>query len=435
MPPAPFRDDRLSKRYQRLVEGQLSPAQRLACGIRAVPGVSTTLAATQAAYRFFHNPRVGLRTLANPLIDVGREAVGAACDRYVLAVHDWSSLKFRRSSRPRDRLPACQRRGDYELYTTLLVGDRHGDPLAPVTLSLCDAEGVHCSRSAKVRPELSPLEEIGPAMEFIEWQRLSKPAVHILDAQADSVAHYRQWSACPGRYYLVRADDRLVEHQHEELKCSDWQARCRQQGLFQSTREIRYQDRPAQQWTAEIPVRLVRSGQLLRGGKKVWVSGSPLELRLILAEVRSPVGSVLAVWYLLTNVPNDVDAGTLAKWYYWRWRVESYFKLLKSAGLDLEQWGQETAAAVARRLLVASMACVVVWHIARSQHPKAEAARQFLVQLSGRQMAHGKKFTSPALLAGLWTLLAMLNTLEHYRLDQLQEFASLALPNSRAGPC
>jgi hypothetical protein len=50
-------------------------------------------------------------------------------------------------------------------------------------------------------------------------------------------------------------------------------------------------------------------------------------------------------------------------------------------------------------------------------------------------MARGKKFTSPALLAGLWTLLAMLNTLEHYRLDQLQEFANLALPNCRDGSC
>lgn len=413
----------------------MSPAQRLACGIRAVPGVSTTLAATQAAYRFFHNPRVRLRTLAAPLIEVGRQGVDSACDRYVLAVHDWSSLKIRRQTSPEDRLPEEQRRGDYELSTTLLVADRDGAPLAPVALSLSAADGVHCSRSASVRPALSPLDEVGPAMEFIERQRWNKPAVHIIDAQGDSVVYYRQWNACPGRYFLVRADDRLVEHQQEELKCSDWQERCHRQDLFQSTREVLYQGRPAQQWTAELPVRLVRAGQLNRNGKKLWVAGAPLDLRLILVEVRSSAGAVLAVWYLLTNVPSAVDASTLALWYYWRWRVESYFKLLKSAGLDLEQWGQETAAALVRRLLVASMACVVVWQIAGSQHPKAEEARQFLIQLSGRQMAHRKKFTAPALLAGLWTLLAMLKTLENYTLDQLQEFASLALPNYRDGPC
>ena len=190
-----------------------------------MPGVSTTLAATQAAYRFFHNPRVGLRTLANPLVEVGREAVGAVCDRYVVEMHDWSSLKFRRSSRPLDRLPAEQRRGDYQSVHNAVGGRSPGRSAGSRGLRPLRRRGAHCSRSAKVRPELSPLDEVGPMMEFIEWQRLSKTAVHILDAHADSVAHYRQWSACPGRYYLVRADDRLVEHQNEELvsfssKCS-----------------------------------------------------------------------------------------------------------------------------------------------------------------------------------------------------------------------
>jgi hypothetical protein len=37
---------------------------------------------------------------------------------------------------------------------------------------------------------------------------------------------------------------------------------------------------------------------------------------------------VLERWYLLTNVPEEVDATTLALWYYWRWRIETFFKLL-----------------------------------------------------------------------------------------------------------
>jgi hypothetical protein len=412
----------------------LSPAQRLACGIRAVPGVSTALAATQAAYRFFNNSRVHLRALVDPLIEVGREAVKTACDRYVLAIHDWSSLKIRRQSSPSDRLPESERRGDYELYTTLLVGDRSGDPLAPVALSLFAGDGVHCSRSRDVRPALSPLDELEPAMSFVECQHLGKPVVHIIDAQADSVAHYRRWSSKPERLYLVRADDRIVEHEGKELRCSALRARCREQNAFHHTRDVSYKGQTVQQWVAEAAVRLTRGACQRRGGKKTWIHGPPLDLRLIIAEVRAPEGQVLAVWYLLTNAPNDVVGSSLALWYYWRWRVESYFKLLKSAGLDLEQWGQESAAAVARRLLVASMACVVVWHIARSQHPQADEARQLLVQLSGRQMAYGKRFTEPALLAGIWVLLAMLHTLETYDLDQLREIASIVLPNYRDGP-
>ncbi|MEZ5477737.1 MAG: hypothetical protein R3E95_09720 [Thiolinea sp.] len=62
---------------------------------------------------------------------------------------------------------------------------------------------------------------------------------------------------------------------------------------------------------------------------------------------------MLAEWFLLTNVA-AVDAATVALWYYWRWRIESFFKLMKSAGHQLESWQQESALAIAKRLLVAS---------------------------------------------------------------------------------
>jgi hypothetical protein len=48
-------------------------------------------------------------------------------------------------------------------------------------------------------------------------------------------------------------------------------------------------------------------------------------------------------------------------------------------------------------------------------------------------MAHGKSYTNPALLTGLWTLLTVLNTLETYDLDQLRQIATIALPNKRDG--
>ena len=64
--------------------------------------------------------------------------------------------------------------------------------------------------------------------------------------------------------------------------------------------------------------------------------------------------------------------------------------------------------AEAARTLVASMAAVTTWRLARSTHPEAEQARKMLVRLSGRQMKHGREFTLPALFAGMWTLLVML---------------------------
>jgi IS4 transposase len=38
-------------------------------------------------------------------------------------------------------------------------------------------------------------------------------------------------------------------------------------------------------------------------------------------------GSVLAQWYLLSNLEQKVASEQLALWYYWRWRIEAYFKM------------------------------------------------------------------------------------------------------------
>lgn len=421
-----------------MLSGHLSPAQQLACGLRAGPGDGSTWAAVQGAYRFLNNPRVSLRTLMEPLLEVARREVAQQCDRYALAVHDWSLIRFRRhhSKQDRQQVKGNSWKEGYKLQTCLLVSDQSGSPLAPVAMSLQSADGAHCSRSTEVRPIGSVLDELDPVMSFAEWQNFGKPVVHILDAEADSVAHYRLWSEVPGRCFLVRADDRLVEFRGAEQKASVVRETLQQEGCFQYAREVRYRDRPASQWVAEVPIRLLRAGQQNRAdGSRKRITGPPLPLRLIISEVNDADGNILATWYLLTNAPPDVDAATVALWYYWRWQIETYFKLMKSAGFDLEDWQQETAGAIARRLLVASMACVIVWHLARDESPEAKQTRQLLIQLSGRQMKRSKPFTAPALLAGLWSLLQIQFVLNNYDVEELQKIADLALPQFRAGPC
>jgi hypothetical protein len=137
---------------------------------------------------------------------------------------------------------------------------------------------------------------------------------------------------------------------------------------------------------------------------------------------------LLAEWYLLTNVPESVDDAMVALWYYWRWRIESYFKLLKSAGLQLEEWQQATAERILRRLLIAGMACVTVWQLAGDSSLAVAEARSLLIRLSGRQMKRKRPFTEPALLAGLWVLLAMLDVLDHYTIADLRCAAAATFP-------
>jgi hypothetical protein len=144
--------------------------------------------------------------------------------------------------------------------------------------------------------------------------------------------------------------------------------------------------------------------------------------------VRDPKGEWRNEALVCTDVtltPGEVITG-----YCRRWSVETYFKLLKGASQQVEHWQQENGLAVLKRLLVASMACVLVWRLARSPAPPAAEAREWLVRLSGRQLEWGKSFTQEALLAGLWVLLAMREVLELISPRRLRDLADFILSGS-----
>jgi hypothetical protein len=431
--PLPSDDKRLQRRYLQLVQEHLSPVQAVAAGLRALPGTAQAFASTQAAWRFYANPRVTLPQLARPLIEAACTAVAHDNRHYALVVHDWSQLLFSTHQSKRDRavLSSATDLG-YELLTALVLSDRDGAPIAPVCQQLRAAKGVYSSRSTRVQPVPSQLDALAPTMRFVQRLRLGKPTVHIIDREADSVAHYRQWSRHK-RLFLVRADaQRVVRHEGQERSLSEVVASLHRGGAFRRSRTVLYHGQSAEQFVAEAAVVLERPAAPNRrgagGGPRRLVRGAKLPLRLVVSEVRDGDGVLLATWLLLTNVPASVPDAEVALWYYWRWRVESYFKLLKTAGLHLEQWQQETAEAVAKRLLVASMACVAVWQVARGESPEAAEVRRFLVRLSGRQMKWGVESTEPALLAGLWVLLSLMRVLEHHDLNDLIRMARSVLP-------
>jgi hypothetical protein len=179
---------------------------------------------------------------------------------------------------------------------------------------------------------------------------------------------------------------------------------------------------------AETLVVLDRPAKKRRDGKRIVVQGEPLPLRLVVSRVIGADGRKLAEWLLLSNVEANATGADLADWYYWRWQIESYFKLLKSAGMNVESWGQETGEAIAKRLLIGSMAATIVWLLLRTDSEAAKALRLLLIRLSGRQMKWKVESTAPALLAGLQTLLATLDVLEEYNIDDLRRILKQGLP-------
>jgi hypothetical protein len=428
-------DARLQRRYVRLVEGHVNTVQAIAAGVHSLPSVGAAFAATQAAWRFLNNPRVTLPALAEPLQRLGREMANASPSPYALVVHDWSKLDYDGHRSKRDLRQLTQARDvGYELSTALLVDAAAGHPLAPMAVAVLAADGRHTTAQAAVQPAQAHLAQVLPLMRAAAGWGVTKRLVHVIDREGDSAKHLRAWAA-DGHRFVVRAGDRVVTYGGQKRKIAEVAAALAGALAAAVPRPVEVRGRKAWQSVAEAAVVLSAPGWedvpgAGAGRTKRRVPGPPLPLRLVVAQVRDGGGAVLAEWWLLTNV-GGVAAERIAGWYYWRWRIESFHKLLKSAGLEVEEWRQETASAIARRLLVGCMACVTAWRLRAQEAPEARACREFLVRLSGRQMKWGRPDTAPALLSGLHVLLVMLDALEHYSLEQLHEFARLALPHRR----
>ena len=259
---------------------------------------------------------------------------------------------------------------------------------------------------------------------------VSQTLVHVIDREADSVGHYRQWDEA-GHRFLVRADDRRVLWKGRDVLLTEVVKKLAAKRALTDLRAVEYRGQSARQHVGQTTVVLHRPAKKREHGKQRQIAGKPLRLRLVVVRVCDDAGKVLATWMLLTNLEeSEVDAALIALWYYWRWQIESFFKLLKSHGQAIEHWQQKTGEAIAKRLMVASMACVVVWDLQRQDSPEAEVMKQLLIRLSGRRMKRTRPFTAPALLAGLFVLLPMLQLID--RLDgdlrPLQTLAEQTLP-------
>ena len=82
------------------------------------------------------------------------------------------------------------------------------------------------------------------------------------------------------------------------------------------------------------------------------------------------------------------------------------------------------------------MACVTVWHLPADSSPAATELKTTLIRFSGRQTKHTRPHTAPALLAGMWPLLVMLEYREQHDLEDLKQLVRdvpLPFPILRCG--
>lgn len=410
----------------------LHSVNRATSGLSALPGTARPMASTKAMHRFLNNDAVPLAAIIEPAQEAVRDALAHSDAPVALAVHDWCMFAFRTHTAKRDLF---QRTHDkdlgYDLGTCLVVDAGSGQPLGPMEFRLQTADGMLTTRPHTRLEPVAHVDELLGTMDDSRRWHLGKPLVHIIDREADSVGHYRVWHAA-GHTFLVRAkDDRRVRWKGEAVTLKALQNRL--DADFADPPDgpalaVHTKFGPAKVQVLEVEVVLDRPAITRTGKGRRATAGEPLTLRLILTRVVTADGEVRARWLLLTNADVAHTATTVARWYAWRWRIESYHKLLKTAGMNAEEWQQECGEAFARRLVVASMACLTVWHLQEDGSEEAERLKGILQRLSGRQRKHKGSPTAPALLAGLERLLAVLDLLETESLDEIVNLARRCLP-------
>jgi hypothetical protein len=394
-----------------------------------LPRAGKAFASTQAAWRFFQNESVTLPALVEPLRDVGRRGAAASPSEYVLVVHDWSKLSYDHGSKTDlVKLPGRANNFGYDLSVALLVDAHDGAPLAPMDLELWSQEGVHSTRSPQRRQPVAHIEQVFQTMRAaVHWQ-LPRVPVHVVDSEADGLAQFREWSG-DGHLFVIRADAiRHAEWDGAKASFPEISGQLRDQGAFVEVGAVEYHGRAAQQFVAEAAVTFTAVGRKRQGKKRNRIPGDSLTLRLVMSQVRDVEGRLLAMWYLLSNLPASVGGQVIAQWYYWRWRIESFFKLMKSHGQEMEAWLQRDGLRIAKRALVAAMSCTAAWQLRHDPSPAARELERVLVRLSGRLTKRKRPVTTPAVLAGLQNLLSLLLILEDYTPDQLRRLLRQTLP-------
>lgn len=421
-------DKRLEKRCQLLVRSHMQSNNKLASGVKSQLNKDAAFAQTQAAWRFFNNENCTLTELNKPLLIAGHELCSSECNEYALFAHDWSYLSYGKHKSKDDTYNTIKRSVGYELQTSLLLSDVHGGPLSMVAMSLKDKKQIHTSSSINIKRNYTHLEALTKQITWLEEQGFNKKLVHIIDREADSVGFLR---ALEGKCWLVRGNGNHKAHDGNAVRKIQDIAK---DLSFDEERTIEYKGKKVIQKLAETKISIIRPAkpkQLSAEGKRVPViEGPPVNCRLIVSKIIDSSNQEIASWYLLTSV-SEVSKGTLALWYYWRWSIETFYKLMKSAGMQVESWQQTSSLAVARRILVASMACVAVWRIANAKGPEASETRRLLIRFSGRQMRWKKEYTYPALLDGLWVLLSMEDALENIGAEKIKSLLGSILGGIR----
>jgi hypothetical protein len=318
--------------------------QAIAAGAIIPAGEDSSFAATQAVWRFLNNEKITPQQLVFPLQEFVKQQIPLGT-KYVLCAVDWSHLNYAHHDSKRDKTQLSHKKDiGYELTAMLAVDAESGQPMGLLQAHLKTSYGFESTSDTPLAAKTSHLAQVMKLMEDAKSMNLGATPVTIIDREANSVFDMRQW-ASDGHLFLVRCDNRYVDLQAKEIALDEIKKQAEAENQFTYCREFSHKGQKVAQYVYETEVIISRPAHRNVKNKRVFVSGDPLTLRLVMAKlIVQKTGKELSYWYLLTNVPSvDVSSGQIALWYYHRWNIETYFKFMKPGGQELEHWQQESA--------------------------------------------------------------------------------------------
>ena len=412
-----------------MVKSYMSSKQRATNGLKLLLGESEPYSQVQASWRFLNNDKVSIDELFEPIKEQGKKEIERHCESYVLAMSDWSHLDYKKHSSKKE-LESKKKKDNgkqlgYDLQTTIAVSDKSGEPIAPLVHNLKTSKKVYSTYDENIATKKTHLEELASRTQAIRKELdTDKKIVHIVDRESDSVAFMRELDKNEELFLLRVKKTSTVFYLKEEKSFKQGELASKL-GLGKLVKSIKYQNKNVKIYVNECEIEVRRDAiktTINKDGKRKYIKigGKAVKARFVVERLVDEENNILAEWLLITNVLDaKVSAQTLATWYYYRWKIESYFKLLKSSGFNLEEWQQKEPIALFKRLLVVSLSCLFVWKLANDSSHNAKEIREFLVLLSGRLIERGKEFTLPALLAGLESYLQMMDVMLLFSHEEL----------------
>jgi hypothetical protein len=360
--------------------GDMRRSDRLAelgIALAAFPGASLPAAlgdgaALEAAYRFLGNEAIEANQILEPHV---RETVERCAEHDVVVVaHDTTDFKFPgKARRDLGRMRGLEERGFFAHTSLAVTLDDWRVPIGVLHLETW-TRGPKRAKRRRTKAE----RQSDPDLESLRWLRgidaveeelPEHRAIHVMDREADAYDLLTMLVQARRRFIVRATFDRRVGNADRlanavavpplvvtrEVPLSE-----RKPAEFEKARKIHP---PRSARTATLGIKAI-AVELLRPADLATELPAKLPINVVVVEeVSTPAGESPVSWWLYTTEPigTPSDLERIVDAYRCRWRVEEFFKALKT-GCAIEKRQLET-----RHSLVNALAIYVpiAWRMLR----------------------------------------------------------------------